>query len=82
MASEKELARVIRSFSQCMLAKKGSEEEKNLAYKFNRLFDRYLKNHREASQSTIANYLSKLGVPYQDAMNDLIYVQRFGYGKI
>jgi hypothetical protein len=80
MGSEKELARLIRAFAQCMLAKKGTEEEKALAYAFNRMFDKYLKNNRAASQTTVAQSLAVLGVSYQDAMNDLAYVQRFGYG--
>jgi hypothetical protein len=77
-----QLAEMIKVFAQCMEAARGSEEERQLARKFNLMLDDHLSKHPDDSIATIAFNLNKLGVPYEEAMRDVMYVRHLGIGTV
>lgn len=78
--AKRELAILIRTFAECMNADRGSEEEREIAYKFNAMLDEYLEKHKDDSVATIALNLNGLGVPYDEALRDVLYVRQLGVG--
>jgi len=76
--SKRELAEMIKVFAQCMEASRGSDEERGLACQCNRLLDEYLGKYPDESIAAIAFNLHQLGVPYEDAFRDVMYVRQFG----
>lgn len=47
-------------------------------YKFNKLCNVFFKKHPEASLASIANGLTQLGVPYEQAIGDVTWARTFG----
>lgn len=75
---KRELAEMIKVFAQCMEAGRGSTEECDLAWQFNRALDDYLGRYPDESVATIAFNLHHLGMPYEDALRDVLYVRALG----
>lgn len=69
---------LIQQFVDTMRVEPGSEIQRQHAVRFNETLDAFLSEHPEASLTDIAEGLSQLGVPYEQALSDLVYVRGLG----
>jgi len=75
---QKQLEELIDLFVLCMQADLKSPEHLDLGKKFNRLLDCYLEEYQSESIGTFAMRVSRMGLPYEEVLQDVIYVRGLG----
>lgn len=76
---DEEFSKVISTFVDGAQQDNKEEEKIKLQY-FNKLCNEFFNKHPEASIASIANGLVQLGVPYEQAIGDVIWARCFGTG--
>ena len=66
------VSNIINTFIDCINTPLNSDIERKKAKVFNKLVDEFLEYDSSASVDTIALYISEMGVPYNQVMNDIV----------
>lgn len=73
--ADRAFSALVQQFVDTMRVEPGSEIQRERAARFNDMFDSFLNEHPEASLANVAEGLAQLGVPYEQAMSDLVYIR-------